>query len=744
MFSASTGSPHAERPWGVFARRDLVARRHVYRDEITWVVKDPIRLEYFYFRDEEFAVLNWLDGRTSPREIQDRFAARFTPGKLTRAELHQFVHRLHASGLVVADAEGQGQVLIDRKRKERRWARVARLSNILSMRFRGVDPDRFLTWLYGWMRWAFTPAALAAALVLFLSAVTLVTLHWDDFRRELPSSREALTPGNLLAMAVVLCVVKVLHEFGHGLSCKHFGGEVHELGAMLLVLTPCLYCNVSDSSLLPSKWRRAAIAFAGIYVELLMASLATFVWWFSRPGTLHLLAISTMVYCSVSTVVFNGNPLMKYDGYYVLADLIEVPNLRARASSALRRLLLERGLGIECPLDNRTPTGWAGAALWIYAILSEVYRWIVTASVLWFLHVFLAPYRLEVFGHLLAAASIAGLVLVPVWRIGKFLNLPGRLEEVKAKNVWTSAGILAGTALALGGLPLPHRVTAVAQVQPHDAVPVYVEAPGALAEILVRPGQAVVAGQPLVRLDDIELELRLDDLIGQRDKLKTRLASLQAQRSRDDAIAAQLPETEKSLAAIEDQIAQQQAERDKLTLRAQRDGVVWAAPQTAQPPATADQLRTWSGTPLEPRNLRALLPAGTLVCLVGPTTGLRAELFVDQTDIELVDIGQRVDLQFAATPLDRLRGEVTEIAERELEVTPRELSSQYGGDLASRADAAGRERPSSASYQVRVPIKGPPAGLRPGNSGMARIHVGYRTIAARLWRWLRHTFHFRA
>mgnify|MGYP000497118404 CR=1 FL=1 len=118
-----------------------------------------------------------------------------------------------------------------------------------------------------------------------LSALGLVIVEWDVFRSRLPAFHEFFGPGNWLLLGLVLAVTKVLHEFGHGLSCKHYGGECHEMGFMLLVLTPCLYCNVSDSWMLPSKWRRAAIGAAGMYVEIVLASIATFVWWFSAPGT---------------------------------------------------------------------------------------------------------------------------------------------------------------------------------------------------------------------------------------------------------------------------------------------------------------------------------------------------------------------------------------------------------------------------------------------------------------------------
>ena len=157
-------------------------------------------------------------------------------------------------------------------------------------------------------------------------------MQFDEFHTKLPTFHQFFEAKNWIYLGVTLAVTKVIHEFGHGLTCKHFGGECHEMGVMLLVLTPCLYCNVSDSWMLPNKWHRAWIGAAGMYVEIVIASICTFLWWFSEPGLLHQLCLSTMFVCSVSTMMFNANPLLRYDGYYILADLMEIPNLRQKAS----------------------------------------------------------------------------------------------------------------------------------------------------------------------------------------------------------------------------------------------------------------------------------------------------------------------------------------------------------------------------------------------------------------------------
>ena len=176
------------------------------------------------------------------------------------------------------------------------------------------------------------------------------------------------------------------HEFGHGYSCKHSGGECHEIGAMLLVFTPCLYCNVSDSWMLPNKWHRAFIGASGMYVEMVLATFATFIWWFTDPSSLiNNLSLSVMFICSVSTVLFNGNPLLRFDGYYIMMDLAEIPNLRQKSSEVLKRFMVQTCLGIEQPENPFLPQG-NRFFFGMYTIAAVVYRWIVVFSIMYFLN----------------------------------------------------------------------------------------------------------------------------------------------------------------------------------------------------------------------------------------------------------------------------------------------------------------------------------------------------------------------
>jgi len=381
----------SSRPLTLRMRPDLTARRQRYHGQSYWVVKEPIGLNYYRFHEEEYAILCMMDGQSSLESIKERFEQEFTPQKITFQDLQQFVGMLHRSGLVVANAIGQGHQLRKRRDQKKRRELLGKFTNVFALRWRGIDPERILNRIYPYTGWFFRKPTVLFNLGLALVALLLITVQFDVFRSRLPSFHQFFGNWeNWLVMAVVMAVAKVLHEFGHGLSCKHFGGECHEMGFMLLVFTPALYCNVSDSWMLPSKWRRAFIGAAGMYVEMVLASIATLIWWFTdRTTLLNQICLSLMFICSVSTLLFNGNPLLRFDGYYILMDLIEIPNLRQKATEVLKRFLVGLCLGIEMP-DNPFLPQRNRFFFGLYTVAAVCYRWIIVFSILLFFYSILA------------------------------------------------------------------------------------------------------------------------------------------------------------------------------------------------------------------------------------------------------------------------------------------------------------------------------------------------------------------
>ncbi len=733
----------ALRPLPLRMRPDLAMRRQRYQGRPYWVVKEPVGLKYFRFQEEEFSILQMLDGNTSYQDIKDRFEKDFAPQRITLQDLQHFIGMLHRSGLVIADAPGQGRQLKRRRDETARRELLGKLSNILAVRFKGIDPERILNFIYPGLKWFFSRTCFILCMLMALSALALVTVQYDVFRTRLPAFHEFFGPSNWFWLGITLAVTKVLHEFGHGLSCKHFGGECHEMGVMFLVLTPCLYCNVSDSWMLPNKWHRAAIGAAGMYVEVVIASIATFMWWFSEPGLLNHICLSVMFVCSVSTILFNGNPLLRFDGYYILSDIAEIPNLRQKSSRIVQRLASQYCLGIEQQEDPFLPQ----KHLWFFAFYTTaamIYRWVVVISILMFLNKMLEPYGLKIVGQMIGFMGLFGLVGQPLFQLGKFFNQPGRMHQVKRKNVLITAGVVTAALAFFLFVPLPYSVKCAVQIKPSDAEPVSIRSPGRLEQVDVAPGQWVNEGDVLAQLDNSELDLSVEEASRQERNYFTQLVNLEERKHDDPAIAGQIPTIQEELQSTRENLESLRQVQAWLKVRAPISGVILPTEEKKQTKLPGGQLPAWSGSLLREENIGASVQLNDVLCLVGDPEKFEALLVIDQADLPFVRDGLDVRIRLDAYASETLHGQILEIAKSDMEqVTSATWSTQTGGELTTVTDAAGVQRPQSASYEARVPLADLPVSLRSGLRGRAKIDAAWQPLGRRLWRLLTRTFHFR-
>ena len=733
----------SSRRLAIRVRPDLKARRQRYQGRVYWVVKDPVGLQYFRFEEEEFAILQMLDGESSLEEIAERFEAEFPPQTIRAEELQNFIGMLHRSGLVLADSMGQGVQLKKRGDERRRKELLASVSNILSIRFKGFDPENLLNAMYPWVRWFFSPFATFLCCFLALSALTLVAVQFDVFQSKLPSFQSFFDAQNWLLIAAVLGTTKVIHEFGHGMSCKHFGGECHEMGIMFLVLTPCLYCNVSDSWMLPNRWHRAAIGAAGIYVEVVIASISTFIWWFSEPGMLNYVCLNIMFVSSVSTILFNANPLLRYDGYYILSDLMEVPNLRQKASTILNRKLGKWCLGLEEPDDPFLPK--RNQALFaLYTVASFFYRWFVLLSILYFLNKIFEPYGLKVVGQMIALMSLYGLIVMPLVKVYKFFRVPGRLGKVKKVRMYTSLLLLAGLISCAFLIPFPSSVMCEFELLPRGAESVYVEVEGTLEEVLVQPGDEVQADQVLARLSNVDLEIEIEALRGEQKTNLEEFQTLKNLRFLDDDAVFQMEEVKARLTSIQDQLEQKLRDAERLDIKSPVAGTVIPPPMKQENPTEAQLgLASWSGSPFQEKNLGATMMADgnqNLFCQVGDPNSWDATLVIGQRDLDLVVEGQEVRLMFEESAYHVFVSKIQYVAKDKLEALSPRLASTSGGPIPAQADRDGTVKPLTTSYQAVVQLDNPKGLFRNGLIGKARITTAPRTLASRLIRYIGRTF----
>ena len=431
-----------QRPIPLKRRADLVIAEIDYLGVGYQVIKDPVGLKYHRLQKEQFKILDLLDGSRSLEQVRDDLKEHFPTLQVTLSDIQQLITDLHKKGLVVSERPGQGAAVVRERRKEKNQKLKQTLMSLLYLRLPGWDPEATLRWMYPYLQWIFWKPVVWACVLFCTTAWLMLGAQFDEFQSRLPEFQTFFGWPNLIYLWVTLGAAKIVHEFGHGLSCHHYGGECHEMGVMLLVFSPCLYCDVTDSWMMKDKWHRIIIGAAGMYIEVIISAAAIYIWWFTKPGMLHFLALNTFFVTTITTVIFNANPLMRFDGYYMMSDFLEIPNLRAKSDKMLRESFSWYCLGIESRPDPFMPE--TGKAWFVtYAIAAWCYRWVILVSISMFLYTVLKPYDLQSLGITLAIFSMAGIVFAMFKNVYQIVATP-RVEPMSKIKIFFSLLIYRG------------------------------------------------------------------------------------------------------------------------------------------------------------------------------------------------------------------------------------------------------------------------------------------------------------
>ena len=704
-------------------------------DPGSWVVHDPVAERYYELGSEEKFLLEQLDGRRSWGEIRAAYERAFAPRRFDPAEVTKLLAMFEAEGLLLIDVPGRGETLRRRSEALGRRERRRRYGNLLAIRLPGIDPEPLLARLAPWIDPLLRPTVLAAAAV-GVAATFLAAL--GSLRRivaDRETAADFFTPANVPLLLAALALAKTLHEAAHALACRRLGGRCREIGVYLLCGAPCLYADVTSMWGVPSRARRIAVDVAGMAAELFLAAGAFWVWSATEPGLLHSICLNLLIVCSVGTLAVNANPLLRYDGYFLLSDLLGIGNLRERADGALYRRLSD--LLTAKPIDRRRGRRPSEPA-WLawFGLASAAYRLLIVVGLAWLVHEFLAPAGLATLADAAALCLFWGAVVAPALRTGRRLRHDARRRGTVRPAALRVGGLVAVVAGVLW-YPWPASVSAPAVVGGREARTLYVTAAGRLIDA-VAAGMEVRTGDVVATLDDPDLRREVVRLQGELARRTLELSQLERRRVGDPQAAESLPTLGDARAAVAEQLRLREQDLERLVLRAPRDGTIGASP-TGPRRRDASEANA-VGAPLDPAARGMHLPVGTAVCTIADPRQAEAVAWIGDDDVARVQVGAKAEVRLLGDMAPR-SGHVATIEAAPVGDVPPQLVA--AGAIAVRR-STGSAEPTSAAYRVRIDLEPSTLPVPEGAVATAEIETPPRSLAARArhrlatllhWKW---------
>jgi len=666
-------------------------------------VEDPASGQFYRLSDAGYNLVGQLDGATTVDHAWHASLERMGDEALTQGEAIALLGQLYRSNLIRAEVTGDSLAVFHRQRERRAREVRGYLQSLLFLRIPLFDPDAMLSRWATLVSWMFGPVGLVAWLILVGIGLGHVI---GRGKAVLDSATGVLAAENLLYLYLVYAGIKLLHELGHAFACKVFGrrngtgGEVHTVGIMFLVFVPLPYVDASSSWAFRSRLQRIVVAAAGILVELACAAFASIVWARSAQGTTaHAVAYNAMFVASVSTLLFNGNPLLRYDAYYILSDLLGIPNLARRSTDALKYLVKRYAWGIRQAPDPAREPGEA-VLLLAYGVASTVYRAFVYLGIA----LFIASQQVLVGAALLVFGFVIWIV-VPTGQLVRYLLLNPELARTRGRALAVTVGSLLVLAVPAATVPVPDHTRASGVAEPNEFEVVYAQVDGFLngcmptGSPLASPSAAPLAEQSNARLDR------------DREVLNAEIAGLRASRAlafRDDPARAfqidrQIETTVEQLSWVE---RQESELRSRSTLHGQ-----WIAPNL-------DRIEG------------GFVRRGQAIGMVADLSEMRVRVVMDQRTAALVIDEARpvVELRARNRPDQLIDAEL----ERVLPAGQRRLPSAAlsiagGGSVATAPDDADAEKTREDVFEAWLVL---PAdhGLLPGQRVVARFRLDSRPL----------------
>jgi putative peptide zinc metalloprotease protein len=561
----------AENPptiWPHLAGLTPELRQHVrcypqeYRGQRWYILHDESNGKHLRFNQQAYEFIGRLDGKRTVESIWEELSPLDNDTEkeeMTQDDVVLLLSRLLTMNILRSELPFDVEKSLEQYLQEKRMRRKSAFMNPMAIRIPLLDPDRFLNRFIPWLRPLFSPVGMLLWLFVVILAILLGLVEAASLSTTL-RGQGILEPANLLMLVLIYPLMKIVHELSHGFAVKMWGGEVHEMGITLLVFMPVPYVDASAAWAIRDKHKRILVSAIGIMMELFLAALAMFVWVLVEPGLVRDVAFNVMLIGSVSTILFNANPLLRFDGYYVLQDSIEIPNLYTRASRYYLYLVQRYLLGMS---EARTPVNVKGERAWfvVYGLAALFYRYFIMIVII----LFLAESYLFV-GVLLGVWMFATQLIRPIIRGLHFLLSSSALQGRRSKAVILALGSVSALVLAVMMIPIALTTNVEGIVWVPNQAHVFTTNEGFVSEVFVEPGSEVVPGTPLLRLHNPEQEAQAVILRARQDELHIKINAKRL----TDKVESKILEEE--LATVDAELAQLEKRLESLLLRSEVAG----------------------------------------------------------------------------------------------------------------------------------------------------------------------------
>jgi putative peptide zinc metalloprotease protein len=682
--------------------------RHMYRGEKWFVMQDHSTGKFYRFSPMAYYIIGLMDGKRTVQELWELAAEKFGDDSPTQDDVIRLFRQLHVGDMLLCDVPPNTQELLLRGKKIDRARWLANLRSPLFLRFPLFDPENFLTKTMFLTRPFFSIFGIILWLAVVGYAAMLAGQHWPELTHNITD--RVLAAENLLILWFVYPFVKGLHEFGHGYAVRNWGGEVHEMGIMLLVLMPIPYVDASSASAFREKWRRIFIGAAGILTELFVAATAMIVWVSLDPGLPRTIAFNIVLIGSISTILFNANPLLRYDGYYILGDFLDISNLAQRSINYLQYLIKRYFFRAS---DAEQPYIGPGEKFWLatYSICAFFYRLFIYTAIILFI-----AGKFFFIGIVLALWACTTMFVFPLFKGIKYIVNSKGLRSRRFQALSITGAALALIFLLFFVLPFPLWTNAEGVIwAPEDSL-VRANASGFIRQLKVEPFSRVYRGQVLVECSDDELQTGLLMLRSKQKEFELRYgAALSLDPLQATIIQEELNHIKTALVRTEERV-------NDLTIRSPADGI-FIVPQAVDLPGR-------------------FIRHGEMIGYVLESSQPVVRVVIPQINVDLVrQRTNEVLLRFAENFDDITRGTISRELPGALEQLPSiTLSTAGGGQIVLDPTSGKQMKTFDKMFQFDIE----PEVLRPsiliGARVYAKFHHGYEPLAFQWYRDIRQLF----